>query len=159
MSNRASKIPTIKYDSKIEESCIFLGEHENEICKRLDSLTLEKPIFLVRKNPQTLEEEGLPLTKNLLTFLKENKREYSNNFDYDIYIDYSFHQVDTIEEIGIQEDILYYKPITEEYFMKNEKAWWQHTLSEKEKETINELMGAIKSFHNTKWHNGENFWK
>lgn len=154
-------IPTIKYDSKIAENALFLDEnHQNEVAKKLDSLTLDKPIFLMRKNPDNLADEGLEVTEKILNFLKENKEKYGDMFNYDLYINYSFTGVLYLEDLDSDEDVCIYIPISEDTFMKSEMKWWE---TEKEegvfKKLTNPIMEAIKDFHNKKWHNGEKFWK
>jgi len=154
-------IPTIKYNSKIVENAIFLDKnHQNEIAERLNDLNLNKPIFLLRKNPDDLADEGLEVTEKILNFLKENKEKYGDMFNYDLYIDYSFGSVLYLEDLEENEDVCSYIPISEDTFIKSEMKWWKE--AEKEKASgeifINPIIEAIKDFHNKKWHNGEKFW-
>ena len=119
-SDKNEPIKTIKYEDVIKECVIFLNDdHENEIAKRLNKITLDTPTLIVRKNPETWEEESLPLTERILNFLKENKKEYGEEFSFDIYIDYSFRQVNSVKEMEEKEDIYHATPISEEEFMES----------------------------------------
>lgn len=153
-------IPTIKYKDIIEENIIFLNDdHENKIVKRLDEITLDKPTLIVRKNPETWEEESLPLTERILNFLKENREKYGEEFSFDIYIDYSFRQVNSVKEMEEKEDVYHATPISEEEFMESEMKYWTYEPTETEKEQAESVLNAVKAFHNMKWHNGDEFWK
>ena len=152
-------IYTIKYEEKIDENVIFLDDdHENEICKRIDTLTLDKPIFIIRKDPDTGADQGLPMTERILNFLKENK---DKDLDYCIYINYSFACRNAIKEMEHNEDIAYYDKISEDDFIEGEKAWWIEAkeLEEKYANEPDPILNAIKAFHNMKWHNGEEYYK
>lgn len=153
-------ISTIMYKDIIEENAIFLNDdHENEIAKRLDEITLDKPALIVRKNPETWVEECLPVTARILNFLKENKEKYGEEFSFDIYIDYSFRQVNSVKEMEEKEDVYSATPISEEEFMESEMKYWTYVPTEAEKKQAEDILNFVKAFHNMKWHNGEEFWK
>jgi len=159
-SGKDEPITTIKYEDAIKECSIFLNDdHENEIVKRLDEITLDKSILLIRKNPETWFEESLPVTERILNFLKENREEYGEDFNYDIYINYSFSQVNEIQEMEEKEEGYYATPISEEEFMKNEMEHWTYEPTKEEIRFANEIMNAAKAFHNRKWHDGEEYWE
>ena len=159
-SKREDPIKTIKYEDAIKESAIFLDDsHENEIAKRLDEITLDRPILLIRKNPESWQEESLPLTKKILDFLKENKEEYGEEFDYDIFINYSFSQVKSVLEMEDNEEGYYAVPISEDEFIRSEKEYWKYEPSEEEDQIIDGILNAVKAFHNMKWHDREEYWK
>lgn len=154
------RITTIKYKDIVHECAIFLNDdHENEIAKRLNEISLDEPILLVRKNPETWCEESLPVTERILDFLKENKENYGEEFNYDIYIDYSFNQVNEISEMSEKEESYYAVPISEDEFMRSEKEYWEYEPTDEEEQFANNILNAVKEFHNMKWHNGEKFWK
>ena len=153
-------IKTIKYKELINESAIFLNDdHENEVAKRLDEITLSRPVLLIRKNPETWFEESLPVTEKILNFLKENKEEHGDSFSYDLFIDYSFGQVNDIPEMEDNEEGYYATPISEDEFMESEKKYWEYEPTEEEEQIADGIMNAVKAFHNMKWHDGEEYWK
>ena len=149
-------IYTIKYEEKLDENVIHLDEdHENEIYKRIDTLTLDKPMFLIRKDPHTWADQGLPVTERILNFLKENKEQ---DLDYCIYINYSFACRKSVQEMDYNEDIAYYDKISEDEFIEGEKAWWEEEKEIEDDGKPNVLLNIIKAFHNMKWHNGEEYY-
>lgn len=158
MKDVDESIYTIKYEEKLDENVIHLDEdHENEICKRIDTLTLDKPMLLIRKDPYTWADQGLPVTERILNFLRENKEQ---NLDYCIYINYSFDCRKSVYEMNEKEDIAYYDKISEDEFIEGEKAWWEEEkkLEEEHKGEPNALLNVVKAFHNMKWHNGEEYY-
>lgn len=150
-------IATIKYDLKIAENALFLNDdHQNEIALRIDNITLEKPLFLIRKNPDNLADEGLEVTEKILNFLRENKENFGDKFNYDLYFNYRVSSVNCIEEMEENEEVLWITPINEDDFIKSEMRWWEYEPTEKESEFFKNLIETLKLFHNRKYHKNTN---
>lgn len=150
------EVDIICYDRFIDETTLYLGDHENELIKALDTITLDVPILLTRKNPDNWNDEALELTPRLLDFLKE-LRDKDYDLDYNLYFNYHFRKGDMSSIDPDHEDSFYADFITEDEFMDSEREAWSE--AEKHNGDINPLLEAIADFHNKKWHDGEEFWK
>lgn len=158
----------LRYDRMIDERSFYFGEeHENQIAKELDSLTLDTPILLVGDNYDYNATENyyaVKMTQRTLDFLKEHR---DWDYDYELYLNYTFEEkpfskID-IKALGSNETLLAADLWTEEEFEEREiKEWaevaeWENDPANKERG--NGLLEAIADFHNRKWHNGEEFWE
>lgn len=159
------EVDVISYEWKIEETPLFLEDnHVNAVVEKLDDIVLDKPTFIVRQNPETWGYEGTELTPKILDFLKEIRHQ---DLDYDIYYNYSIRK-DKIKNINYDnENMISYEPITEDKFINDERDFWEwsdNVYDNLEKkgyyeEACDDILNAVKDFHNMKWHNGEEFYK
>ena len=146
----------ICYDRCIDEVTLYLGDHENELIKALDTITFDVPILLMRKNPDNWNDEAVEFTPRLLDFLKE-LRDEDCDLDYNPYFNYHFRRGD-ISSIDLDnEDSFYADFITEDEFIESERESWSE--AKKHEGEKNPVLEAIADFHNMKWHNGERFWE
>lgn len=150
------EVDIICFDRCIDETPLYFGDHENELIKALDTVTLDVPILLTRKNPDNWHDEAVELTPRILDFLKE-LRDDDCDLDYGLYFNYHFRK-GTLGSIDCDhEDSFYSEFITEDEFIQSEREAW--TEAEKHEGEENPLLGVIADFHNKKWHDGEEFWK
>ena len=150
------EVDIICYDRFIDETPLYFGDHENELIKALDTITLDVPILLTRKNPDNWHDEAVELTPRLLDFLKE-LRDDDCDLDYGLYFNYHFKK-GTLGSIDHDhEDSFYSDFITEDEFIQSERESWAE--AKKHEGEKNPVLDAIADFHNMKWHNGEKFWE
>ena len=155
----------LHYDRMIDERTFYFGEeHENQITKELDNITLDVPILIVTDNYDGPENYyAVDVTQRTLDFLKEHR---DWDYDYEVYFNYRFEEK-PFDEIDVKtldsnSTLLYFKPLTEEEFEEreirefSEMEEWEKDPSNQQK--VDNLLGVIADFHNKKWHDGEEFW-
>lgn len=153
---------TIHFDRKIEECTLWVGEydHENELVKELDNLPLDKPMLLMRKNPDTIADEAVIVTPKVIKFLKS--MEDPDDVNFDLYINYSITDGYKSKDHDYDHEEYFCKEtpfISEDEFIDSERYWIEYEPSEGDIKFTDNILDAIKDFHNHKWHNGEKFWK
>ena len=147
----------IHFDKCIHENAISLDEHENEIGLILDQLDPSIPTLIWRKNPETWVDEVVVLTPKILEFMRSVDPDF---LSYDLYINYSIRH-GKFKDIGENEESIFenIKYLTEDEFIESERAWMTYEPTEEDKAFADGILDAVKTFHNYKWHNGEEFWK
>ena len=152
------------YDRLIDERTLFFDEHENQITKELDNITLDVPVLLVGDNYDYNATENyyaVKMTQRTLDFLKEHR---DWDFDYELYFNYRFEEkpfkeID-VETLDKHTTLLAADLWTEEEFEEREVKEWAEVAEKKNDllQEAREILEAVADFHNRKWHDGEEFW-
>ena len=147
---------TIHFDRKIEECALWVGDydHENELVKELDNLPLDKPMLLMRKNPDTMADEAVIVTPKVIEFLKSVEDPADVNFD--LYINYSITDGYKGKDRDYDHEEYFCKEtpfISEDEFIESEREANAYVPTEEDLAFMKSLEGALEKFHEMRHHN------
>lgn len=147
---------TIHFDRKIEECALWVGEydHENELVKELDNLPLDKPMLLMRKNPDTMADEAVIVTPKVIEFLKSV--EDPDDVNFDLYINYFITNGYKSKDLDYDHEEYFCKKtpfISEDEFITSEKEANAYVPTEKDLAFMKGLEEALEKFHEMRHRN------